>query len=178
MGQPRKPNLNTEELWTYSLRLLSGRSLSSGEVREKLRRRAEEGADLEEVISRLKESGYLNDARFAEGFATARRDFEGFGQFRVMQDLRKRRVAPAVAEKAASEAFSEVDETVQAENYLVRKYRGKNLPVFLAEEKNMASAYRRLRTAGFGSGTAIRVLKRFSKRAEELEDAPEEPAEG
>lgn len=174
MGQPRKRKLNTEELWTYSLRLLSGRSLSTGEVREKLRNKADQGADIEEILARLKESGYLNDQRFAEGFATARRDFEGFGQFRVMQDLRKRRVAPAVAERAASDAFSEVDEAEQAEKYLERKYRGKDLPTFLAEEKNMASAYRRLRTAGFGSGTAIRVLKRFSKRAEELEDPPEE----
>jgi regulatory protein len=90
-----------------------------------------------------------------------------------MQDLRKRRVAPAVAETAAREAFAEVDEAAQAKAFLERKYRSKDLAVFLREEKNAAQAYRRLRVAGFGSGTAIRVLRTFTPRADELESIEE-----
>lgn len=148
--------------------------MSVGEIRQKLNRRAEEGADVNAVIARLKEYNFIDDARFAEHFAAARRDNEGFGQFRVMQDLRKRHISPALAEKASGDAFSEVDETEQAAQYLERKYRSKNLPEFLSEEKNAAAAYRRLRMAGFSSGTVIRLLKRYTQRADELEGMEDE----
>lgn len=174
----KKPALTAGELYDYAVRLLGGRSLSSGEVREKLRRRAADPADVDSAMMRLKEYRFLDDARFAEGFAASRRDNQGFGQFRVTQDLRKRRVAPAVAGKAASEAFAQVDEAAHARQYLERKYRGKDPAQFFAEEKNVASAYRRLRVAGFGSSIAIRVLKEYAKTASDLESLEnEEPSE-
>ena len=170
----KKRALEESELYDYAVRLLSGRALSSGEVREKLRQRAVPDADVESVIAKLKEFGFLNDERFAEGFATARRDNQGFGKFRVSQDLRKRRVAQTVAERATADAYSEVDEAEQAKKYLERKFRGKDLPQFLAIEKNAAAAYRRLRTAGFGSGIAIRLLKQYTRSAGDLESLENE----
>lgn len=165
----KKLKLSEEELYNYAARLLGGRALSTGEVREKLQTRAAEGANIENVIARLREYKFIDDLRFAESYASARRDNQGFGRFRVMQDLRKRRIAPPLAEKASTDAFAEIDEIAQATQYLERKYRSKDLPLFLAEEKNAASVYRRLRMAGFGSGTVIRVLKRYTQRADELE---------
>jgi regulatory protein len=144
--------------------------LSAGELREKLRRKAEGPADVEHVIAKLKEYGYVNDAQFAETYASARRDSQGFGKMRVLSDLRRRRVAPTTAEKAVATAYEGVDEVTAIEQYLQRKYRSKKLNEFLAEEKNLASAYRRLRYAGFSSGASIRVLKRYAAQADELED--------
>jgi regulatory protein len=161
--------LDKESLWAYALRSLGARALSAGEVRVKLRARAADPADIEPTLSRLKEYGYLNDERFAESYAVARRDNQGFGRFRVLQDLRKRRVAGTVAEKASASAFAGVDETAQALAFVERKFRGKDL----SEEKHLASAYRRLRAAGFGSGAAIAALKRFNARAEEIEEVEE-----
>src|SRR6266487_3475500 len=79
--QPRR--LNSEALWAYALKSLGGRAHSIGELREKLRRRAERATDVEEVLGRLKEHGYLDDKRFAEGFATARLSNRGLGSTRV-----------------------------------------------------------------------------------------------
>ena len=66
------------------------------------------------------------------------------------------------------------------EEYLARKFRATNLPIYLQDEKKLASVYRRLRTAGFSSGASIRVLKRYAAQAEELEGledaAPSESA--
>lgn len=163
--------MDEEALYGYAVRVLSGRAVSSGELRVKLRDRAAEPGLVDAVISRLKNIGFLDDARFAESYAAARRDNQGLGRFRVAQDLKKRRVAPAVADKAAAEAYSEVDERDMARQFVDRKFRGKDM----SDEKTLASAYRRLRTAGFGSGTAISVLKEFSARAVELEDAEEPP---
>src|SRR5215216_4587864 len=98
--QDRKPRpLDAESLWSYALKALAGRAHSTGELREKLRRRAERLSDIDDVIGRLKDSGYLNDRRFAESFANARLSNDRFGEGRVVQDLRQRRVAPALAEK-------------------------------------------------------------------------------
>ena len=71
-------------------------------------------------------------------------------------------------------AFSGTDEPQLIEQFLKRKYRNIDLRQFLQEEKNLASAYRRLRTAGFGSGSAIAVLKRYSQRVEEFSEPTED----
>lgn len=166
--------LDRDGLMDYALRALTGRAYSIGELRLRLQKRAADTADIDGVLAKLKEAGYLNDRRFAEAYAAARRDNQGFGRMRVIRDLRQHRVAPQVAERAAADAFQDADETAMVEQFLKRKYRSVSLPAFLAEEKNLAAAYRRLRVAGFSSGASIGVLKRFAARAEELEDSPED----
>ena len=180
MQTRRKPKqLDAQGLLNYAAQLLGTHALSSSEVRVKLKLRAENPEDIEPAITKLKDLGYLNDTKFAASYANWRRDNQGFGKMRVMRDLMTRRVASAVAEKAVGEAFQGADEVTMIEAYLERKYRGRNLGVLLGEEKQLASAFRRLRTAGFSTGNSIRVLKRYAAQAEELEslDEPEEPAE-
>jgi regulatory protein len=175
MRQP-KP-LDAERLWEYALKVLGGRALSTGEVRERLRRRAAEKSDVDGVMAKLREYGYLNDVQMAENYATARLDSRGFGAARVLRDLQQRRVAPAVARTAVDHAFAGTDETELIEAFLARKYRGRNLAEFLTEEKNLASVYRRLRRAGFRGGPSVAVLKRYAARAEEItEEEEREPS--
>ena len=162
--QERKPRpLDSAALWSYALKVLSGRAHSIGELREKLRRRAERVSDLDEIILRLKELGYLDDSRFAEGFATARLSNDGFGRGRVIQDLRQRRVAPALAEKTVEKVYEEVDEQALIDEWIRRKYRTSPREGLFQEEKDLAAAYRRLLRAGFRTGEIIRALKRFAK---------------
>src|ERR1700681_1481247 len=176
----RKPKLFQEtELLNYAVRVLGGRAHSSGELREKLRRRAERAEDVDVVLAKLKEIGYLDDRRFAESYAAARLENQGLGKMRVLRDLRQRRIAPQLAEQVTEKTYQETDETKLIEEFLKRKYHGKKLGEFLGEEKNLAAAYRRLRYAGFSAGASIRVLKRYARQAEELEglevEDPEEP---
>jgi len=168
-----KKLLDADGLWNYTLRLLGGRAYSMGELREKMRQRAEEPGSIDPVIARLKEAGYLDDRKFAENYAAARLENQGFGKMRVLRDLRQRRVAPKLAEQVAESTFKSTNETELVEAFLKRKYRGKELAAFLKEEKNLAAAYRRLRYAGFSSGASIRVLKRYANQAEELEGLEE-----
>ena len=154
----------------YSARVLSTRAQTIAELREKLRRRAAQPSDVDDVLARLKQMGYLNDERFAEGFASWRKDQEGLGKTRVLRDLMARRVAPPVAKKAAETAFHGTDEIAMIEKFLERKYRGKDLGALLGEQKHLASAYRKLRLAGFSSGNSIGVLKRHAAEAEKLEE--------
>ena len=174
MRAPKK--LDAQALFEYALRLLSGRAQSSGEVREKLRRKAEKLTDIDGVLSRLKEYGFLDDRRFAEHFAQWRRENQGFGSARVLRDLRVRRVAPAVADGAVKNAFAGTDELKAIEEYLRKKMRNVPLARHLSDPKKLAAAYRKLRYAGFSSSNSIRVLKRYAAQAdalEELEDGDE-----
>ncbi len=176
MANRTPKRLDAEALWQYALKILSGRAHSTGELREKLRRRAVRLEDVDPILSRLKECGYLNDQKFAETFATARQENQGFGKFRVIRELRERRVAPKLAERAVEKAYQDTDEVQLIEDYLRRKYRKQKLDEFLSDPRNLAAAYRRLRYAGFRTGPVIRTLKRFAKDAEALDtmETPEE----
>ena len=166
----------------YAARILSSRAQTISELRENLRRRAARREDVDGILTKLKQLGYLNDQRFAESFATWQRDHQGLGKARVERDLMARRVAPAVAKQAAESAFREADEMAMIESFLARKYRGKNLATLLAygnpeHDKHLASAYRKLRAAGFSTGNSIRALKRYSSEAARLEEIEEPEGE-
>jgi regulatory protein len=177
---PRKTPkpLDANGLMAFAARTLGARAQTISELRVKLQRRAASPNDVDQVLARLKQSGYINDQRFADSFATWRRENQGLGKARVVRDLMARRVAPALAKSSVDAAYQDVDETAMIEAFLARKYRGKNLGALLSEQKYLASAYQKLRLAGFSGGNSIRVLKRYAAEAErlaeieELEDAP------
>jgi regulatory protein len=170
----RKPApLEYEKLMEYAVRTLAARAHSASELRRKLTRRAANRDDIQRVVAALKEAGAISDERFAESFAASRLANRGFGRQRVMRELRARQVGQKVAAEAVASAYRDTDEPELIDNYIVRKFRGKDLPTFLADEKNLQSAYRKLRMAGFGAGNSIRALRKYSQRADELEDSPE-----
>jgi regulatory protein len=174
MGIRNTPKLDEKSLWEYALRVLSQRAYSAGDIKQKLFKRAQSAQDLSAVLAKLQEYGLVDDRRYSEAFASARLQNDGFGRFRVLNDLRRKRVAPGVAEKAVNQAFTGTDEQQLIEQFLKRKYRNVDLRQFLKEEKNLASAYRRLRMAGFGSGSSMTVLKRYSQRVEDWTEPPPE----
>ena len=163
-----------DELFQYAAHLLGGRALSAEEVRTRLTRKAADPDDVETVLGRLREYGFLDDTKFAEGYATARRDSGSFGQSRVLRDLRGRRVAGPVAQEAVEQVFGDFDERTAISDWLNRKYRSVDLREYLQDPKHLASAFRKLRYAGFSASSSISVLKQFASRADELEDEPEE----
>ncbi len=174
MGIRNNPKLDEKSLWEYALRVLSQRAYSAGDIKQKLFKRAQSAQDLNAVVAKLQEYGLVDDRRFSEAFASSRLQNDGFGRFRVLNDLRRKRIAPTIAETAVNQAFTGTDELQLVEQFLKRKYRNIDLRQFLKEEKNLASAYRRLRMAGFGSGSSMSVLKRYSKRLEEWTEPPPE----
>lgn len=180
MDERGPKRLNAEALWRYALKMLAGRAHSTGELREKLRRRAEVISEVDEVIGRLKEHAYLDDRRFAEGFASARLSNQKFGKTRVIQDLRQRRVAPTLADRATQKVYQDVDELALIDDWIRRKYRLAPREGLFQEDKDLAAAYRRLLRAGFQSGQIVRALKRFAKNPDLLDsfEPPEESPDG
>jgi len=177
MAERRPQPLAAGALWEYALRVLAGRAHSSGELREKLRRRAERAEDVDDVLARLKQSGYLDDQRYAESYAASRLSSEKFGRTRVIRGLRQHRVAPALAEQTVEKVYRDVDEVALIEEWVRRKYRTAAREGLFADEKDLAAAYRRLVRAGFRSDEILKVLKRFARNPELL-DGFEPPEEG
>jgi len=165
--------LDREQLWQYALRLLAARAYSEGELKQRLLRRAQAPSDAEQVLCALKERRLLDDRRFAEAFAISRLESEGFGWRRTLAELRRRKVDRQLAQEVVEATYQQVDEVQLIEDYLKRKYRQGDLAARLQEPRELASVYRRLRRAGFGSGNIIRVLRQYSELADELEGLEE-----
>ena len=165
--QQRK--LAPEELYQYAVRLLGKRDYAKAEMKTKLLGRAADPDAVAGAMARLEEFSFVDDRRFAGTFAQYRKDSGGFGKARVLRDLAAKRVPDELAKEMTEKAYEGTDEGELVTDFLMRKFRGKDLKEFLAEAKNLQSAYRRLRTAGFSSNVSIKVLKKFAAGAEGLE---------
>ena len=165
--------LDIEGLMSYAARALSARAYSISELSTRLKKRAAQQSDVDEVLDRLKRNGVLDDRRLAGSFAEWRRESQGMGKHRVMRDLMNRRVAPALARQAVEAAYEGADEPAMIQAFLERKFRGKDLGALLQDQKHLASVFRKLRGAGFSTGNSIRVLKKFAADAEQLEGMEE-----
>lgn len=116
--RPTSKPLDRGGLLAYAARTLASRAQSLSEMREKLKRRAARQEDVDDVLGQLKQAGYLDDKRFAASAANWKRENQGVGKTRVLRDLMARRVAPAVAKRAAEDAYKDVDETAMIESFL------------------------------------------------------------
>ena len=174
-GRPRK--LETEsDLYEYAVGALGRRMRSIAELKRLLRRRVDADTEIgktlvELVIRRLKDQGYLNDAKYAAAYSSFRRDNEKFGRRRVLTELKVKGVHGEVIEQAIDAAFAEVDEEKQAREYLRRKRLKKP-----DNKKDAARIFRQLIRAGFGAKTVFRILRKWDVDEEmlgELENEPE-----
>src|ERR1039457_6800359 len=179
MEERKLRRLDAVAMWEYALKSLGARAQSIGELREKLRRRAARAGDIDGVLARLMEVGYLDDRRYAESFASARLSNEKLGRMRVSQELRARRVAPALAERTVEKVYQGVEEGGLIEDWIRRKYRMAPREGLFQDQKDLAAAYRRLARAGFRTGEILKVLKRFAKDPVLLDgfEPPEEAME-
>jgi regulatory protein len=175
-GRPRK--LFTEaELYDYAVGVLARRMRSVAELKRLLRNRVEADTEIgktlvELIVVRLKDQGYLNDAKYATAFSSYRRDNEKFGRMRVVNDLKAKGVHGEVIEKAVSAVYDDVKEENLARAYLRRKRLQKP-----KDQKQAARVFRNLMRAGFGSKTIFTILKKWDVDEETLTELENETSE-
>ncbi|HEV3039955.1 MAG TPA: RecX family transcriptional regulator [Candidatus Angelobacter sp.] len=172
----RKTITDENSLYEYAVGALGRRMRSVAELKRLMRNRVpndELGALLVEcVIARLKEQKYLNDSSYAAAYASFRRNNEKFGKRRVITDLKVKGVHANVIEKAVSEAYDGVDELKLARDYLQRKRLVKP-----SNNRESAKVFRALMRAGFGTGVAIAILKKWDVDNEVITALQEEQGE-
>jgi len=153
------------ELYDVALRALMRRAHSVQEMKRKLERRSENKLLVQLVMARLKESGLIDDARYAKQFARQRTESRKQGKFRVARDLRARGIPDRHIAEALEETAKTSDEGEMVRARIERKlrsYRGE------IDERKMASIYGSLLRAGFSADVVRRELKAIVK--EEVPD--------
>lgn len=161
MGFARR-RLETEgELYEYAVGALARRMRSVAELKRLLRQRVDAKTEIgqtlvELIIRRLKDQGYLNDARYAASYSALRRDNEKFGRRRVITELKIKGVHGDVLDGAVETAYAEISDEKQAREYLRRKRVQKP-----KDKKQAARIFRQLMRAGFASKTIFNILRKW-----------------
>src|SRR3954453_23403248 len=162
MPFPRGRKLYTEgELYEYAVGALGRRMRTVAELKRLLRQRVEVDTEIgqmlvELIVRRLKDRGYLNDAKYAATYSAFRRDNEKFGRRRVATDLKIKGIHSEVLDKAVDSTFAEVDDEKQAREYLRLKRLKKP-----ANKKEASRVFRQLMRAGFGSKAIFTILRKW-----------------
>jgi len=178
MSFPRPRKVYTEdELYQYAVGALARRMRTVAELKRLLRNKVEADTKIgqtlvELIVRRLKDQGYLNDAKYAAAYSSFRRDNEKFGRRRVITDLKAKGVHGEVIEKAVSSVYDDVNEEKQAREYLRRKRLKKP-----KDQKQTARIFRQLVRAGFASKTIFTILKKWDVDEETLTALEGEAAE-
>lgn len=170
-----KPPLDYLGLLEHAVRSLASRMKSERDLRRKLAERAapgEEGQpDIDRVVVKLKELGYLSDERFAADFTRLRKDNEKYGQRRVQQGLMQKGIPQPIANEALGTAYEDVDEVALARAYIARKRMKPPAGDREQKQKETAKAMRRLIAAGFTTKTIWKVLREWGTDLEEVDIA-------
>lgn len=104
---PRKPRPPRK----YLLDLLKRRLYTEAELRERLRRRKVEGAEIEVILTEFTTAGLVDDGRFATVFTQEKTRLAGLGARRIYFELVRR----GIAKELAKEAIEGIDEGELAE---------------------------------------------------------------
>lgn len=155
----RTPEEEREALLAYAFRALGARALTASELRARLEQRSEQPELIEDVLRRVQELGYQNDAQVAQ--IEGKR--QGVGAFRVRQTLRRRGVDSDLIEETV-QARDPDEEARAAADFLARRW-----PALARKRDPRASAYALLARRGFGSAAIWGAIR-------EVQDAHDLPA--
>ena len=117
---------------------MAARSRSVAELRELLTQGG--GAnktDVDEVLARLTEYGYLNDEHFALAYASAKVRQRPIGRQRLQRELALKRIKKEVADEALEQVFAETPEDELIDQAIAKRIRLRGRPTDRAEAKRL-----------------------------------------
>lgn len=121
-----------------AVKLLSAKSRSIAELRERLLEdKHNNEAAVEEVIGRLREYGYLDDERFAFGYASLKVRQRPVGRARLARDLKFKQVGQEVADEALNLVYAETSEAELIDRAIEKRLRLRGGPTDRAEAKKL-----------------------------------------
>lgn len=138
-----------------ALALLTGRSLTTGELGERLRRRGFDDDAVAEAVGRLLEIGYLDDRRTAVAWAQSALQVRGLGPRRLREGLARRRLPRELVEETVAALVASGEEAPLALAVLGKWERAKG-PA--ADAASRHAAYAHLLRRGFSRAAARAAL--------------------
>jgi regulatory protein len=151
-----------------AVKLLAAKPRSVEELRERLLEKgwADEAA-VEYALVKLKEYGYLDDERFAFGFASYRVKQKPVGRQRLARDLQTKKISRETAEAALELVYRETPEEELIARAIDKRMRLRGRPTTRQETKSL---YEHLLRLGFSYDLIIRKVREAAAGAEEEED--------
>ena len=167
---PLTPEERRQRTFQRAAKLLAAKSRSVAELRELLGQgQGASKADIEEVLQRLTEYGYLNDERFALGYASARVRQRPLGRQRLKRDLALKKVSKETADEALDLVFAETPETELIDRAIKKRIRLRGRPSNRAAAKSL---FDHLLRQGFSFelvGEKVRAASRTALEEDEIE---------
>lgn len=148
MKKPSKP-------LEYALKLLGQRSYSEKKLREKLARREIQTGEIERVLVKLKELGFIDDYKFACAFIESAQNIRLTGQRKIYWQLIKKGISTEVAKEALEKSYQR-----ESEEEVVRQIIKKLAP-HVPPEKLYERLTRRLLARGFDYQIVKAEVKRY-----------------
>ncbi|MET0623026.1 MAG: regulatory protein RecX [Pyrinomonadaceae bacterium] len=151
-----------------AVKLLAAKPRSIEELRERLLEKgwADEAA-VEHALAKLKEYGYLDDERFAFGFASYRVKQKPVGRQRLARDLQTKKISKETADAALELVYQETPEEELIARAIDKRVRLRGRPTTRQETKSL---YDHLLRLGFSYDLIIRKVREASDATEEDED--------
>ena len=151
-----------------AVKLLAAKPRSVEELRERLLEKgwADEAA-VDYALLKLKEYGYLDDERFAFGFASYRVKQKPVGRQRLARDLQTKKVSKETADAALELVYQETPEEELIARAIDKRVRLRGRPATRQETKSL---YDHLLRLGFSYDLIIRKVREASSA-----DPEEEP---
>ena len=133
--------LSAEELrartFQRAAKLLAAKPRSIAELRERLAERCSSKTIIETVIARLREYGYLDDERYALGYASSKVRQQPIGRRRLEMSLAKRKIDRTLVDEALDQVFAETPEEELLDRALQKRVRLRGRPKTRAEAKSL-----------------------------------------
>lgn len=127
-----------ERVFARAAKLLAAKPRSIAELRERLLERRSASKDVvNEVIDRLREYGYLDDAKFAQSYASLRLRERPVGRRRLQRDLWLKKVDKQTADAALDEVFEVTPEEDLIDRAIAKRIRLRGKPKTREDAKRL-----------------------------------------
>jgi regulatory protein len=147
-----------------AVKLLAAKPRSVEELRERLlEKQWTDEAAADYALAKLKEYGYLDDERFAFGFASYRVKQKPVGRQRLARDLQTKKISKETADAALELVYQETPEEELVERAIEKRIRLRGRPETRQETKSL---YDHLLRLGFSYDLIIRKVRAASAAAD------------
>jgi regulatory protein len=158
---PLDPEKARERTMQRAIKLLAAKPRSIEELRERLLEKQWTNAEaVDAVLAKLREYGYLDDERFAFGYASFKVRQKPVGRQRLQRALALKKIDKETADEALKLVFEQTPEDELIERAIEKRVRLRGRPETRAETKSL---FDHLLRQGFSYELVIRKVRAVSE---------------
>lgn len=167
--RPMDPDKARERTFQRAIKLLAAKPRSVAELRERLLEKQWTNENIVDIVlARLSEYGYLNDERFAFGYASFKVRQKPVGRQRLQRDLALKKVPRETADEALKLVFEETPEELLVDRAIEKRVRLRGRPQTRAEVKSL---FDHLLRQGFSYDLVINKVRALSDLSDDEDSA-------